>query len=171
AAVAGERTLVLVFDDLHWADRPTLLLLRHLLRASEPRRLLVVGAYRDIEVEPAAPLTEVLGDVRRELQLEVIALEGFDEQETEALIQAHQGGLAKPSLAARLHDHTGGNPFFLEQSLRAIEDTEGVPAGVREVIQRRVARLGPNTTLVLSAAAVMGPSFQPAALGPVTGLT
>ena len=74
AQVAGERTLVLIFDDLHWADRPTLLLLRHVVRSAEPRRLLAVGAYRDVEVEPASPLAQVLTDARSELRLESIQL-------------------------------------------------------------------------------------------------
>jgi DNA-binding SARP family transcriptional activator len=169
--VAGERTLVLIFDDLHWADRPTLLLLRHLLRAPEPSRLLAVGAYRDVEVDPSTPLAEVLTDARRELPLKLIELKGLDEQETEELIQAHQGGVPRPGLAARLHDHTGGNPFFLEESLRAIDDPDGVPAGVRDVVLRRVAALGPHAQEILGAAAVLGPSFQAGALPPVASLT
>jgi hypothetical protein len=162
---------VLILDDLHWADQPTLLLFRHLVRSPEPTRLLAVGAYRDEEVDPSSPLAQVIGDARRELPLESIELEGLDEQETEALIQAHQGGVARPDLAARLHDHTGGNPFFLEESLRAIDDPEGVPPGVREVVLRRVARLGPHAQEILGAAAVLGPSFQAAAIPPVATLT
>ena len=65
--VAGDRTLVLVFDDLHWADRPTLRLLRlHLRARSAPARLLVIGAYRDVEVEPGSPLADLIADLRRE---------------------------------------------------------------------------------------------------------
>jgi hypothetical protein len=138
AQVAEERTLVLIFDDLHWADRPTLLLLRHVVRSAEPRRLLAVGAYRDVEVEPASPLAQVLTDARSELRLESIQLEGLDKHETEALIYAIQGG-ARPGLAARLHDHTGGNPFFLEESLRAAGRARGrdAPGGAP-----RAARAG-----------------------------
>ena len=169
--VAGERTMVLLFDDLHWADRPTLLLLRHLARATEPQRLLVVATYRDVETDPGSPLADMIGDVRRELPLEEIEMKGLDRNETAALIQAHQGGTATPDLAARLHDHTGGNPFFLEESLRAIEDPAGVPAGVREVVLRRVAQLGPNATQLLGVAAVMGGSFPAGALAPVTGMS
>ncbi|HZO07863.1 MAG TPA: AAA family ATPase, partial [Myxococcota bacterium] len=169
--VAGERTMVLFLDDLHWADRPTLLLLRHLARASEPERLLVVGTYRDVETDPASPLADMIGDVRRELPLEEIALKGLDRDETAALIEAHQGGTARPDLAARLHDHTGGNPFFLEESLRAVQDPGGVPAGVREVVLRRVAQLGPKATEILGVAAVMGSSFPAGALPSVSGIS
>ena len=65
--VAGKRTMVLLFDDLHWSDRPTLLLLRHLARAPAPARLLVIASYRDVDVEPASPLADLILDVRREL--------------------------------------------------------------------------------------------------------
>jgi len=171
AQVAEDRTLVLIFDDLHWADRPTLLLIRHLIRSAEPRRLLTVGAYRDVEVDASSPLSQVLADARRELRIESIQLEGFDKEETEALIDAIQGGGARPGLAARLHDHTGGNPFFLEESLRAIDDPGGVPPGVREVVLRRVTQLGPYAQEILGAAAVLGPSFQAAAIPPVATLT
>ena len=169
--VAGERPLVLLFDDLHWADQPTLLLLRHLVRAATPSRLLVVGAYRDVEVDAGSPVAELIADVRRELPLELVELKGLDEEETEALIEAHQGSAPEPGLAARLRELTGGNPFFLEESLRAIEDPEGVPAGVREVVLRRVARVGPQASQVLGVAAVHGASFPPEAIAPAAGLT
>jgi DNA-binding SARP family transcriptional activator/tetratricopeptide (TPR) repeat protein len=169
--VAGERTMVLLFDDLHWADRPTLLLLRHLARAPEPKRLLVIATYRDVEVEPSSPVAELVGDVRRELPLTEIELQGLDRDETESLVRAYQGAAATPSLATRLHEQTAGNPFFLEESLRTIADPEGVPAGVREMVLRRVARLGPDATQVLGAAAVMGGSFPAGALPAVAGMS
>ena len=168
ARVAGDKTLVLVFDDLHWADRPTLLLLRHLARAAEPARLVVLGSYRDAEVEADSDLAEVVADVRRESSVELLSLSGLDEDETGALIEAYQGSAPAPGLAHRLHELTGGNPFFLEESLRA-DDLDAVPAGVREVVLRRVGRLGPQATEVLGLAAVMGVSFPVAALAPAGG--
>src|SRR6185503_2488993 len=66
AEIGGGAPLVLVFDDLHWADRPTLQLLRHLVRSPQPRRALLLGTYRDAELEPGDPLHELIGDVRRE---------------------------------------------------------------------------------------------------------
>jgi AAA ATPase domain len=89
----------------------------------------------------------------------------------EAHAAGHPGVVARPGLAARLHHHTGGNPFVLEESLRAIDDPEGVPPGVREVVLRRVTRLGPHAQEILGAAAVLGPSFQAAAIPPVATLT
>lgn len=142
--VAGDRTMVLLFDDVHWSDQPTLLLLRHLARAPAPKRLLVIASYRDLEVEPASPLADLMLDVRRELPLTQIEVKGLDRDETESLVRAHQGSSAKPELATRLHKQTGGNPFFLEESLRTIADPGGVPAGVREMVLRRAARLAPT---------------------------
>jgi hypothetical protein len=146
-------------------------MLRHLARATEPRRLAVLGAYRDVEVDARSDLAEVIADVRRESTLELLALDGLDEQETLELIEAHQGSAATtPGLAHRLHELTGGNPFFLEESLRAeAADHGGVPPGVREVVLRRVARLGPQATEVLGLAAVMGASFRLAALARAGG--
>ena len=169
ARVAGDRPLVLVFDDVHWADRPTLLLLRHLARAFEPARLVVVGAYRDVEVEADSPLAEVIADVRRESSLELLTLDGLDEEETHALIEAHQGSAPAPDLAQRLHELTGGNPFFLEESILAAADPGEVPPGVREVVLRRVGRLGAQAKEVLGLAAVMGLSFPVAALARAGG--
>jgi predicted ATPase/DNA-binding SARP family transcriptional activator len=168
--VAADRTLVLVFDDLHWADSPTLRLLRHLSRSVQPARLLIVGAYRDVEVETGSPLADAIADLRRELPLEQLELMGLDGSETAAFIEAYGGAAPAPGLAERLHELTGGNPFFLEESLRAAEPDE-VPAGVREVVLRRVARLGPLASQVLGAAAVMGPSFPPDAIAQVVGVS
>ena len=96
--------------------------------------------------------------MRRESSVELLSLSGLDEDETGALIEAYQGSAPAPGLAHRLHELTGGNPFFLEESLRA-DDLDAVPAGVREVVLRRVGRLGPQATEVLGLAAVMGVSF------------
>ena len=130
---------------------------------------MVLGSYRDAEVEADSALAEVMADVRRESSLELLSLSGLDERETGALIEAYQGSAPAPGLAHRLHELTGGNPFFLEESLRAADDLDGVPAGVREVVLRRVARLGPQATEVLGLAAVMGVSFPVAALAPAGG--
>ena len=129
---------------------------------------MALGSYRDAEVEADSALAAVIADVRRESSLELLTLSGLDEQETGELIEAYQGSAPAPGLAHRLHELTGGNPFFLGESLRA-DDFDGVPAGVREVVLRRVARLGPQATEVLGLAAVMGVSFPVAALAPAGG--
>jgi DNA-binding SARP family transcriptional activator len=163
AAAAG--TLVLVLDDLHWADRGTLRLLRHLARAPAPERLLVVGAFRDVEMEP--PLRELIADLRREHEFESLALAGLDAAETAALVEARELPPLPSGAAARLHELTGGNPLFLEELLRSVAEAGDaeralldVPEGIKEVVGRRVARLGDSAEEVLALAAVAGQTFR-----------
>ena len=170
-ARGGRGDLVLVFDDLHWADRPTLLLLRHLARAPEPSWC-CVGSYRDVEVG---------GRLRRSPRWSPTSgasgrssgssLSGLDEDETEALIGPIRARRRQPGLAHRLHELTGGNPLFLEEIAARSDDLEGVPAGVREVGgARRVARLGAAATEMLGARAGRRARASPAALAPAGGL-
>jgi DNA-binding SARP family transcriptional activator len=160
AQLARLAPLVVACDDLHWADRPTLQLLRHLARAPEPSPLLVVGAYRPAEAGPG--LRELIADLRREHVYEEIALTGLDAQEAAALLDG-----VSPSLVRRLHEVSGGNPLFLDELRRAggIEVTEGIKASVL----RRVARLGEPALEALTLAAVAGETFTSALLGD-TGL-
>ena len=158
---AGEATCVLVCDDLHWADRPTLQLLRHLARSAQPARLLVVGAYRDTEIEP--PLQELIADLRREHVFERVPLTGLSAAETGSLLAE-----LPPDAAERLHELTGGHPLFLGEMVRALDEEGadfGVPEGIKDVVLRRVARLRAPAHDVLTLAAVAGQAFRPATLG------
>ena len=166
-AIARRGTLLLVCDDLQWADQPTLRLLRHVARAATPEQLLFVGAYRDVEAPPEAPLAGVIADLRREQLLDVVALEGLDLGETERLTELH-GGTAR-----RLRELTGGNPLFLGEMRRMLEEADDpgraldelvVPEGVSEVVVRRAARLGDPAVQILTLAAVAGPTFRAALL-------
>ena len=116
--VASRAPLALVIDDLHWADRATLHLLRHVARAPREAPLLIVGTYRDAEVRPSHPLAELLADLRRDRLVERVSLEGLRERDVGALIAAHAGHAAPPSLVGAVHEHTDGNPFFVEEVLR-----------------------------------------------------
>jgi DNA-binding SARP family transcriptional activator len=142
---------VLVLDDLHWADAGTLRLLVHLLRRPRPPAL--AGAYRDAEVSRA--LADTLADLRRDGRVERVALTGLTRPEVAELV-------GEP-LAATLHAQTAGNPFFVEQLRRHLADggdPAAVPAGVQEVIGRRVSRLDPDARRVLALAAVAGQRFD-----------
>ena len=172
--LASAAPLALVIDDLHWADRATLHLLRHVARAPREVPLLIVGTYRDAEVRPSHPLADLLADLRRDRLVERIALEGLRERDVGALIAAHAGHAAPPSLVGTVHEHTDGNPFYVEEVLRHLIETGvvferggrwtsaltpdeiGVPEGVQEVIARRLARLSDSCRKVLAAAAVLG---------------
>jgi DNA-binding SARP family transcriptional activator/tetratricopeptide (TPR) repeat protein len=178
-AVAGllgeagaQAPLVLVFDDLHFADRPTLQLLRHLLRFPQPSRVLLLGTYREIELEPDHSLLELIGDVRREGSLERLEISGLTEPEVAELVAALGVPSAEPAFVHALHGETDGNPFFIEEVVRHLRDGErelhagisltevGVPDGVREVTARRLRRLDSESRQVLQFAAVIGREFD-----------
>jgi tetratricopeptide (TPR) repeat protein len=159
AGAARDRPLLLVLDDLHWADGPTLLLLRHLARAGLGPAL-VLGTYRP--GEPSAALADALADLRREDRFERVAVEGLVEDDVDALVTAWLGHDAPEALTAELWGETDGNPFFVEELLRHYAESGTrrwepiVPEGVREVLGRRLARLGEPARDTLLLAAVAG---------------
>ena len=172
AQLAGRNGLLLVVDDLHWADRTTLLLLRYLARIGGSSRVLLVATYRDDEVGPDHPLAILLDDVRRDGRLERLTLGGLDEHETAELVQERLPADAAPAFVRRLQAHTSGNPFFIEETLRSLDppedgrveeaqlDRAGVPEGVGDVIVRRLAHVGEDVRDVLAMAAVVGREFD-----------
>jgi len=175
--------VVLVMDDLHWANRSTLMLLRHLVRADPKMRVMIVGTYRDTDLARSHPLADLLADLRREEGTERLALGGLDEAETTAFILARAGAPTEEPervsiLARLLLEETDGNPFFMGEVLAHLVDAGalfqrdgrwqgdtdliariGIPEGVREVIGRRLSALGPETNEVLTVAAVIGSTF------------
>jgi DNA-binding SARP family transcriptional activator/tetratricopeptide (TPR) repeat protein len=184
AELSSGAPLLLVFDDLHWADRPTLQLLAHLLRAPQPRRTMFLGTYRDNELVEGHPLLELAAGTRREGMLTRLDVGGLGEGEVGELVNALGGDEASPSFLTALHGETEGNPFFIEEVVRHLRDTDsglagaaeleraGVPEGVREVTARRIGRLSEATREVVAAASVVGRavSFDLLdALGPLHG--
>jgi DNA-binding SARP family transcriptional activator len=166
--------LLLVLDDLHWTDRLTLLLLRHVLRHAEGTRLLVLGTFRDVEVARDDPLVDLLGDLRRERRYDRLRVEGFDQDATHTLVADRLGVEVTPAFVRRLQEQTDGNVFFIEETIRALSDSGigrdgvldadaldglGVPEGVAEVIGRRVRQLSPLASRLLTAASVVGRTF------------
>ncbi len=159
--IAGAQPVVLVLDDLHWADTPTLLMLRQTVRATEQSPLLVVASFRDTE-QPVA-LVDVLVQMRREHFFEKIALGGLDEAEAERLIGEFGPRDVPAHVGHTLWEETRGNPFFLEEMVRQLGRGNGaleLPEGIREVIGRRLATLSERTRDVLTTAAVMGREFR-----------
>ena len=180
-AAAQERRLLLVLDDLHWAAKPTLQLLRHVSRAARTGRLLVVGTYRDSELGRAHPLTELLADLRRQAGVQRLKLSGLDEENVVAFLARTAGHDLRPDdlrLARAIHAETDGNPFFVREVLRHLTETGqidhrdgrwaarlrveeiGIPDGVREVVTHRLSRLSEATNAVLRVAAVVGATFD-----------
>jgi hypothetical protein len=167
---AESQRLLLVLEDLHFADVPTLLLLRQLLRRGAGSRLLVIATYSDLEADAGGrPSARVLADLRREAGMETIRLGGLRPSETAELVVAHLGrGSVDSALAQRLFDQTGGNPFFIEELLHTPDAAPtapvAVPEGVKDVIGRRLDRLPPATLETLTLAAVLGSDFRLATL-------
>lgn len=163
------RGLLLALDDLHWADRSTLLLFMHLARRLAGANLLVVGTYRTAEVAPDRPLFDTLAELSRERLHARLHLLGFSLDETRVFLRRLSGVDAASTVIASIHEQTSGNPFFVEEVVRHLEGeghdlaspdidatTWGIPDGVREVIAKRVLRLSGETNRVLQAAAVLG---------------
>ena len=155
---------VLVFiDDLHWADKPTLSMLRHVIRGSEPAALLLIGTYRESEVGAGHPLGELLADLRREPAVTRVAVAGLEAGEVGTLISALSAASVPSSLASQVVESTGGNPFFVSEMARHLNETGlagGLPEGIREVILRRVSRLSEPCVRALTLAAVVGREFD-----------
>jgi len=172
--------LVLILDDLHWADRPSLLLLQFLAREMQAAHLLVVATARDLDERAHPSLDEALGALRREPVHLRVPLAGLAEGDVAMLLNA-MGGHAVPERMARaVFERTEGNPFYVAELARdlltrgvlAADDQDGgavlrevgVPEGVREVIGRRLARLSEAARQALGLAAVVGREFDVAVL-------
>jgi DNA-binding CsgD family transcriptional regulator/RecA/RadA recombinase len=175
--VARSRTstggVLLVLDDLHWADRPTLLLLEHLARRLAEARLLVIGTYRTVELDRTHPLSTVLAELSRERLSERVSLWPFSPEEAAMLVYQLTGVPAAPAVVEVIHRATEGNPFFVEEVVRhlraegrdlthpgAVPTRFAVPEGVRQVLGRRLARLSPVANQLLQVAAVLGDGFR-----------
>ncbi len=155
--------VVLVLDDLHWAAKPTLLLLRHLLRFGDHARVQIVGTYRSTDLDRSHPLAAMLADLHRDGTANRLTLSGLDEDDVTTYVA--EAGYDDEELARALASVTGGNPFFLIEALRHVDESGGVwdqstlPQGVREAVSRRLSRLPAETNKALAAAAVVGSRF------------
>ena len=164
--------LVLVLDDLHWADAGTLALLVHLVRAAPRAPILIVATYR--HTEPAPELRRAMADLYGEPGVDRIQLHGLGDSEVGALVRKLCGRAPPRELTDALSERTGGLPFFVEEIVRQAGGAEalaadgGLPTSVREVIGRRVDRLGGDAGDVLAAAAVTGMDFRIAPVAAVT---
>jgi class 3 adenylate cyclase len=181
---ARAQPLLLVLDDLHWADMPSLLLLQFLAQRIDGSRVFVVGTYRDMEVDHQNPLAAVLTSLRRERAFEMMALTGLSAVGVEELVQSflnESDEVGERSLAQAIWRQTEGNPLFVQEELRylieqgrmpavidrragAVITELGLPPRVQDVIRRRLARLSDATNALLAVAAVIGPEFDAATL-------
>jgi eukaryotic-like serine/threonine-protein kinase len=169
ASASTSRPLVIVLDDLHWADEPSLLLLQFLARGLGESRLLLIGTYRDVELGRHHPLSRVLGELSGAGGASRVALHGLSEQDVGRYIEMTAGAEPAPELVRVVHEQTEGNPFFLAEVVRLLA-AEGtleagtasltIPQGVRDVVGRRLDRLSEEANEALSVAAAIGRDFD-----------
>src|ERR1700752_39281 len=177
ANIAKRQSLLFYADDLHWADRGTLWLLSHLLRQLRLSRVLIVGAYRETELDRAHPLAKALVDWNRERLITRIVLRRFDAAETGAQIDALLGEHVSSEFADAVHRETEGNPFFVEEVLKALIEQGAVsrqsgrwqrcdmeqlliPQSVKEAIGHRLDRVSQECNEVLRVSAILGKVFD-----------
>jgi len=179
---AAQRTpLVLVLDDLQWADAPSLLLLQFLAHELRDVRILLLGTYREVEVRQAPAVADILGALGRDGHH--VPLRGLGEEEVRRFLEETIGRSPAPVLVRAVHRETEGNPFFVDEIVRllvaerALERHEDpspgrfpVPQGVREAIRRRLAPLPPPAREALALASVVGREFDLAILHRACGL-
>lgn len=182
ALAAGEAPLHMVLDDAHWCDPASAQALGHLLE-SPPAQLVLVVTARDREMGRRHPVSKALTDLRRTGDLEELRLTGLDASGLAALVGAKVGRAITPGLAEQLQARTSGNPFFAGElardldgqgALRAGEilETAPPPEAVTDLVDERLARLGPDAERLLAAVAAIGPmapvslAAKAAGLGP-----
>jgi tetratricopeptide (TPR) repeat protein len=170
--VSEAQATLVVLDDLHWADEPSLQLLRFLAGDLGESPLLVLGTYRDVEVGSAHPLRRLIGQLTgpvHELQIE-----GLAQSEVAELVAHLTGSPATEASSAAIHRLTDGNPFFVRELVRLRADASTsdarLPQGVREVVRHRLDALSRACRELLTAAAIVGLDFEPSLVGVVAHL-
>jgi predicted ATPase len=182
AVTANRRLALIVLDDLHWTDAESLDLVRHLLQRAMTTPVLVIATFRDSDTDASHPLARLLADAHREPGCTRLALEHLDDVEMLTLLEIVAGHeLDQNGIALRdaLRAETAGNPFFVTEILRHLTETgvvrrtddgrwtlptdlqaHGLPVSVREVVGRRVERLGPEIRRALDIASIIGRDFE-----------
>ena len=176
--------LVIVLDDLHWSDRPTLTFLEFIARELNQSRVLLVCTYRDVELNRRHQLTVTLGDLARDRLYERVLLRGLTEHDIARFVEIAAGFAVPRELSATVHRHTEGNPLFVTEVIRDLVQSDElteekiagrsswsvrIPEGVREVIGRRLDRMSDRANEVFTTAAVVGRQFSLDALRALHG--
>ena len=176
--VSSERPLLVVLEDVHWADAATLGLLRHIVRSGAAARMLILATFRDDEADVPAELASALVDVYRTEGVVRIRLAGLSEVDVAEFVRLTAGAEPAPDLTAAILELTGGNAFLVTELWRELLDARlvdiglggvhltrpaadlGTPTTVREVVNQRLTRLSTGANEVLALAAVAGADFE-----------
>ena len=173
-----DNPILLVIDDLHWADRPSLLLLEFVARQLEGSKIMVVGAYRDSEAPPESPLGDSLGRLARMPSFQRQQITGLPPEDALDFVREETGVTPHDQLQDAIYAHTEGNPFFLGEVVRYLAELGrleqvpiepvgladvaglGIPQGIRDVIGQRILRLTEACNQALTIASVIGREFD-----------
>ncbi len=187
-STAQRGPLLLMLEDLHWADESTLLLLRHIAPCVDQTPLLIVGTYRDVELGVDRPLAQALAELHRHRLAQRLSLRRLGQPAVSSMIEGLSGQAPSPALVRAVWSATEGNPFFVEELLRHllaegdIFDEEGrlradvradelvVPEGVRLLAVGWLRRVSEETGRLLMEAAILGGSFSFEMLQATTGM-
>ncbi|MDP6454039.1 MAG: AAA family ATPase, partial [SAR202 cluster bacterium] len=176
------RPLVLILDDLHWSDKPSLMLLQFLVRELSGARILLIGTYRDMELNRQHPLADSLAILTRERLFERVLLRGLSRDDVGRFIEVTSGVTPPSSLVDTVYAQTEGSPLFVTEVVRLLVQegqltpdrtssretwTLRIPEGVREVIGRRLNRLSARCNEALAVASVIGREFNINHLSPL----
>jgi ABC-type oligopeptide transport system substrate-binding subunit len=177
-ALSDRAPLLLVLEDAHWADSGTLFLLRHLARHTRQQRVMIVATYREVELDEARPLHEVLFDLNRERLATRLKLTRLRRKDTEGLLAILFGKDVSSEFVAGIYRETEGNPFFIEELVKALVESGklyfedghwhrppsmaelGIPQSVKMAIQSRVGKLPADSQETLRLAGVLGREFD-----------
>jgi predicted ATPase/DNA-binding winged helix-turn-helix (wHTH) protein len=179
--VARREPLVIVLDDLHWADSASLAFFGYLVDEIGGARLLVVATLRDAELQPGHPHLTLLERLERSPSFKRIALGGLAIEDVARYLGEFTGQQPPAGLAARVHECTGGNAFFVRETTRTLAwdalaagqlqlDEVKLPQSARDVVRRRISLLPEPARRALCAASVIGVRFDLATLGPMLDL-
>jgi len=177
-ALSGQAPLLITVEDIHWADSGTLHLLRHLSRQMREDRVLLVATYREVELDEARSLQEVLLDLHRERLAVRLKLLRLDRERTKELLAILFAEEITPEFLEGIYRETEGNPFFIEEVCKALVESGelyyegggwhrppdmnelGIPQSVRVAIQSRIRALPERVQETLRLAAVLGRGFD-----------
>ena len=178
ARIASQQPTLMILDDLHWADDSTLSLLDHLTQRLSDLPLMIIGTYRDVELNVTRGLAKTLEGLLRRRLATPVSLKALPREEVGAMLASLSGKSPPAAVVSAIHAETGGNPFFVEELFRHLEEEDRLydssgqflaelkigeleaPPSVRLVVARRLARLGGPTQKMLATAATVGLFFS-----------
>jgi DNA-binding NarL/FixJ family response regulator len=168
--LADAQPLVLVLEDLHWADSSTRDLLLFLVRNARDARFLFIGTYRSDELHRRHPLRPLLAELHRLDGVDGIELAAFDAEELRQQMAAITGEAPNADLVSAVLSRSGGNPFFVEELMAVGEAGLALPRSLRDMLEDRVRRLPADSQRLLRIASVAGAGVEHRTLAEVAGL-